>query len=176
VSRSLTWRSALAVATIGVVLAACTSGPSDSVATVGDVEIARAQLEDWVLAGEQGNPDVDVAVLSADLLARAIKRHVVDGMLVGLGLVVDPELVAETRSWFENTFVDLTGTLLEVGYSEDFFTEVVLWSAAGRRTLVLALGEEATEEAIERAVRSARVTVDPNIGVWDAVDGFIRTS
>ena len=111
---------------------------------------------------------------SLQIFSRAIRRHVVDGMLADLGLVVDPELVAKERTRAENVFFNLTESLVEVGYSEDFLTAVVRWTVAGSRTLELTLGEEKAEEAIRLAVRSARVFVDPAAGVWDPGSGVVR--
>ena len=176
-SSSRTWRSVLAVAAGGVLLAACTSGPSAPVATVGDIEISREQLEGWVQAAMQENPGLDAATLSAQNLTGVIALHVVDGILAELGLVVGPEFIAEVRSDIEEEVggvLDLAVTLVEIGLSEDFFLDVFLPTQAGVRTLRLTLGEEGAREALMRAFQSARVSVDPDFGVWDPVAGNVR--
>jgi hypothetical protein len=178
-SRIFTWRHGLAVGAVGavgLVLAACTSGPSGPAATVDDVGIPREQLESWVQAAVQENPDLDTATLSADLLTGVILRHVVDGILAELGLVVDPELVAELRSEMEEErggALALATTLAESGFSEAYFTEVFLPIEAGIETLTLTLGEQRTHEIAGLAVQSARVSVDPDIGVWDPGVGSV---
>jgi len=143
---------------------------------VDDVEIPREQVAGWVKAAVQENPDLDAVALHAELLSGVIRRHVVDGMLADLGLVVDPELVAEVRSEIEEEMskaLALATTLAEVGFSEGYFTEAFLPTEAGIRTLTLTLGEERTYEAARLAVQSARVSVDPSVGVWDSDVGSV---
>ena len=142
--RSRTFRGVLAVAVTAVVLAACASGPAGPLATVDDVEIPREQLEGWVRLAVQGNPDIDAVGLQADLLSRIIQQRIIDGVLAELGLVVDPALVAEVRGSIEEQIggpVALTTTLADIGFPEEFFTDVFLAVEASIETLVLSLAE-----------------------------------
>jgi len=142
--RSRTFRGVLAVAVTAVVLAACASGPAGPLATVDDVEIPREQLEGWVRLAVQGNPDIDAVGLQADLLSRMIQQRIIDGVLAELGLVVDPALVAEVRGSIEEQIggpVALTTTLADIGFPEEFFTDVFLAVEASIETLVLSLAE-----------------------------------
>ncbi len=173
------WRRVLRGAALGVVLVACTSAPSGPAATVDGVEIPREQLDGWVQAAAQGNPDLDVALLSAHLISAVIQREIVNSVLVDLSLVVGPEAVFEARRHLEELAggpLELQAIHLTVGQPEDHFTDVVLPFEAGLSTLVGAIGLERAVEALMRASESARVSVDPDIGVWDPIAGTVHPS
>jgi hypothetical protein len=73
-----------------------------------------------------------------------IQQRIIDGVLAELGLVVDPALVAEVRGSIEEQIggpVALTTTLADIGFPEEFFTDVFLAVEASIETLVLSLAE-----------------------------------
>jgi hypothetical protein len=97
-------------------------------------------------------------------------------MLAELGIVVDPKLLAEVRSDLEEELggaLALATTLAEIGFSESYFTKAFLPTEAGIRTLTFTLGEQRTYEVAKLAVQSARVSVDPAVGVWDPDVGSV---
>ena len=143
-ARSRTFRGVLALAVSTVLLAGCASGPAGPLATVDGAEIPREQLEGWVRAATQANPDVDAAGLQGDLLSRVIQQRIVEGVLAERGLTVDPALVAEVRASIEEQVggpQSLTATLADIGFPEDFFDDVFVPLEAAIDTLVLALAE-----------------------------------
>ena len=143
-ARSRTFRGVLALAVSTVLLAGCASGPAGPLATVDGAEIPREQLEGWVRAATQANPDVDAAGLQGDLLSRVIQQRIVEGVLAERGLTVDPALVAEVRASIEEQVggpLSLTATLADIGFPEDFFDDVFVPLEAAIDTLVLALAE-----------------------------------
>ena len=112
-------------------------------------DIARAAQGPGATAATaaQGNPHLGAALLSAELLHVAIQRQIIDSALLDLSLVIKPEAG---------------------------FADVVLPFEAGVATLMHTIGSERAIEAVMRASKSARVSVDANIGVWDSVTGFVR--
>ena len=127
-----------------LVLAACATGPAGPLATVDDVEIPREQLEGWVRVAVQGNPNIDPVGLQTDLLSRVIQQRIIAGVLADLGLSVDPGLVLEVRSAIEAQVggpLSLTATLADIGFPEDFFSDVFLPVEAAIETLVLSLAD-----------------------------------
>jgi len=148
-SRSRTVRGVLAVAATSVVLAACTGGPAGPLATVDDVEVPREQLETWVREAVQGNPAIDPVGLQTELLSRVIQQRVIEGVIAELGLVVDPARIVEVRTAIEEQVggpLELTATLANIGFPEDFFAGVFLPVEAAIETIVLSLADGRTLE------------------------------
>ena len=147
--RSRTFRGVLALAVSTVLLAGCASGPAGPLATVDGVEIPREQLEGWVRAATQANPDIDAVGLQADLLHRVIQLRILEDVLEERGLVVDPAIAAELRAAIEERVggpLSLAAALVEIGFTEEYLDDVVVPLDAGFETLVLALTDGQTLE------------------------------
>ena len=147
--RSRTFRGVLALAVSTVLLAGCASGPAGPLATVDGVEIPREQLEGWVRAATQANPDIDAVGLQADLLHRVIQLRILEDVLEERGLVVDPAIAAELRAAIEERVggpLSLAAALVDHGFTEEYLDDVVVPLDAGFETLVLALTDGQTLE------------------------------
>lgn len=147
--RSRTVRGVLAVATVSVVLSACTSGPAGPLATVDGVEVPRATLEGWVREAVDGNPEIDEVSIQVDLLSRAVQQQLIEGILAERGLTVEPDAVEEVRSAIEAQVGGpeaLAATLADIGYPPSFFEDVFVPVEAAIETLVVALAEGQTLE------------------------------
>jgi len=124
-------------------LSACGSDvPRSAVATVDGVEVARADLEDWVRQAKTANPAIDEAALQRDLLGRAIQARIVGLLLADLELEVTSADIERVRAAIAEEIGGadaLASTLADVGFAEDFFTSVFLYIEASIDAIVATL-------------------------------------
>jgi parvulin-like peptidyl-prolyl isomerase len=116
--------------------------PRSAAATVGGVEIARADLEDWVRQAKTANPAIDEAALQRDLLGRAIQARIVGLLLADLELEVTSADIERVRAAIAEEIGGadaLASTLADVGFAEDFFTSVFLYIEASIDAIVATL-------------------------------------
>jgi parvulin-like peptidyl-prolyl isomerase len=133
-----------------LLLSACGSDvPRSAAATVGDAEIARADLEDWVRQAKTANPAIDEAALQRDLLGRAIQARIVEFLLADLELEVAPADIERVRAAIAEEIGGadaLAATLADIGFTEDFFDSVFLFIEAGIDAIVVTLAAGSVSE------------------------------
>ena len=135
-------RRGAVLALVPVVVAACASAPSGPVATVDGVDVPREQLEEWVRAATDANPELDAVGLQTDLLSRVVQQRVIDAVVVERGLTVDPATVAAIREAIVAQIggeLSLTATLVDIGFPQDYFDDVFLAVEAAVDTIVIDL-------------------------------------
>jgi parvulin-like peptidyl-prolyl isomerase len=148
-TRSSSRRARIVAATAAIVLAACAQGPAGPLATVDGEEIPREQLEGWVRIATDANEELDPVGLQTDLLSSLIQMRIFEGILEARGLSIDPALLDETRAAITEGVggeLSLQAALVEVGFPEDFFTNVFLRQQALIDTLALELSAGQTLE------------------------------
>ena len=135
-------RRGAVLALVPLVVAACSSAPSGPVATVDGVDVPREQLEEWVRAATDANPELDAVGLQTDLLSRVVQQRVIDAVVVERGLTVDPATVAAIREAIVAQIggeLSLTATLVDIGFPQDYFDDVFLAVEAAVDTIVIDL-------------------------------------
>ena len=135
-------RRGAVLALVPVVVAACSSAPSGPVATVDGVDVPREQLEEWVRAATDANPELDAVGLQTDLLSRVVQQRVIEAVVAERGLSVDPATVAAIREDIVAQIggeLSLTATLVDIGFPQDYFDDVFLAVEAAVDTIVIDL-------------------------------------
>jgi peptidyl-prolyl cis-trans isomerase C len=148
-SRSRTRRGLLVGAIVSLVLASCSSGPAGPLATVDGVDIPREQLEGWIRAATDANPNIDPVGLQAELLSWTIQTRIFEGILAERGLTIDPALIEEIEEAISDQVggpVALDATLADIGFPRDFFESIFLVQQAILDTLAIELSVGRTLE------------------------------
>ena len=132
-----------------VLLAACASGPAGPLATIDGEEVPRELLEGWVRSATAANDEADPVGLQADLLSAAIQTRIFESLLAERGLSIDPVLIDEARAALVERFggdLALQAVLLDAGFPEAFFEDVILRQQAAVDTLAIHLADGRTLE------------------------------
>jgi len=131
-------RRLLAITAASLVLASCSGAPTGPAATVDGVEIPREQIEVWVRAATEANPDIDPVGLQVELLGRTIEQLVIQSLVTSRGLTVDPALIERIRADLVEQLggaAALEATLADIGFPPDHFERVYLAGQAAYDTL-----------------------------------------
>ena len=148
-SRSRSRRPLVVAAAAAILLAACAGGPAGPLATIDGEEVPRELLEGWVRAATDANAEVDAVGLQTEMLSVAIQARIFEGLLTERGLRIDPVLIDEARASIVDRFggeLALQATLVDIGFTEDFFENVILRQQAAVDTLAVHLAEGRTLE------------------------------
>lgn len=143
-------RRAAAAVALSLLLTACGSDlPRGAVATVDGESISSAELEGWVREATTANPALAAQDVQLDLLSRVIQNRVVLATVAARGLEVTPEAVAAVDAEVQAQVggaEGLAATLIEVGFTRDFYDRVFLPTEAGIDALVTDLAGDRVRE------------------------------